>query len=276
MFDAQSAVVRPENPVPGFPRLDLYSGFQSKFLEASRDLIVYRPEGSQAAPWRELPVLYLHDGQNLFDGRTSYLPDRTWRVHWTADALIAAGAISPLLIVGIYNTGVHRAEEYTPTRDAGIGAGGGAAQYGRMLVEEIMPFIGRHYRVLRGRENTGVGGSSLGGLLSLYLALEHSGVFGKAAVLSPSLWWDERSILSNLPGGARSKAARARIWLDMGTSEGSSGLRDADLLHRSLGQAGWVDGEDLRYSRVPGGTHDESAWAKRVGPMLEFLFPGQK
>ncbi len=276
MFDAQFDVARPENPLPDFPRLDLHRGFRSSFLQADRDLIVYRPASSHADASRSLPVLYLHDGQNLFDGRTSYIPGRTWGIQETADALIAAGEVAPLLIVGIYHAGEKRVDEYTPTRDAGVGAGGQAALYGRMLLEEIMPFIGRQYRVLPGPESTGVGGSSLGGLLSLYLALENSGVFGKTAVLSPSLWWADRSIFSFLPKEPRQEAEKPRIWLDMGMSEGSSGLRDADLLHRTLVQTGWVDGADVSYLRVPGGTHEESAWAKRVGPMLKFLFPGKR
>lgn len=295
MFEAKSESVPPEpwlpeHPLPEYPRLTLHRGFRSNFLHGDRDLIVYVPETYQSEGTRTFPVLYLHDGQNLFDGRTSYIPGRTWRIQQTADSLIAADEVEPLIIVGIYNTGLHRVDEYTPTRDRRIGAGGQSALYARMLIVEIMPLIASQYRVAAGPGNMGVGGSSLGGLLSLYLGLEHRGVFGKVAVLSPSVWWDNRSILAWVRRASMHRASswpesrirpevrlwpELRLWMDMGTAEGKRGLADADLLHNLLLQRGWVDGVDLRYLRVEGATHDEEAWSKRVGPMLKFLFPAR-
>ena len=110
------------------------------------------------------PVLYMHDGQNLFDSSTAF-GGNEWRLDDTAEELIERGAIEPLIIVGIYNTGEQRIHEYTPTADAKLG-GGKADLYGRMLVEEVRPFIDGTYRTLRGAENTGLGGSSLGGLVT--------------------------------------------------------------------------------------------------------------
>ncbi len=263
-------VEREERPLPGYPRLRLHSQFHSHILPADRNLIVYVPEQYNVKPQRSFPVLYLQDGQNLFDGRTSYIPGKTWCVQETADRLIASGEVEPLIVVGVYNTGESRLVEYTPTRDSRMG-GGGAALYGRMLIDEIAPYISRHYRTLAGPQNTGGGGSSLGGLLSLYLGLEYPEVFGKLAVLSPSVWWDQRSILP-LVRAAFCKPS-LRIWLDIGTAEGKRSLQDADLLYRLLVKRGWSDGTDMRYLRVKDGTHDEAAWAQRVGPMLKFLFP---
>lgn len=243
--------------------------FHSTFLADDRDVVVWLPPGYDETADRH-PVLYLHDGQNLFDPDTAFQPGEHWRVGETAAALIEAGRIGPLVIVGIYNTGVARLQEYTPTSQAELG-GGLADNYGRMIVEELKPFIDRTYRTRLDRSCTGIGGSSLGGLVSLHLALAHPEVFGKVAALSPSVWWDHRAILWTVRQ-LRTKPA-IRIWADMGTAEGARGLDDARLLKAALVGAGWASGQDLNYAEYEGATHSETAWAARVGPMLEWLFP---
>jgi predicted alpha/beta superfamily hydrolase len=256
-----------------YDRLRRDRQFHSNILSADRDIIVYVPEGYDESD-RRYPVLYLHDGQNLFDRETAYVPGRIWAVHETADRLIAESAVEPLIIVGIYNTGAHRLAEYTPTRNPKMG-GGDADLYGLMLIEEVKPFIDNEYRTLPDRENTGLGGSSLGGLVTLFLGLAHPDVFGKLAVLSPSVWWDHKSILAFV--NEAELQIRPRIWLDMGTREGGkSSLNDSVLLHKLLLKRDWRDNEDLLYVRVEGGTHDEAAWAKRVEPFLRFLFPARQ
>ena len=102
-------------------QLQKHENFPSRFLRKKRDLIVYLPGIYQKRPELHFPVLYLEDGQNLFDPATSFIPGMYWRVGETADALIARGAIQPLIIVGIYNTGKQRINEYTPTRDRKLG-----------------------------------------------------------------------------------------------------------------------------------------------------------
>jgi predicted alpha/beta superfamily hydrolase len=252
------------------PRLRLHRQFRSNFLPDARNLIVYLPPQYQAEPHRRFPVLYLHDGQNLFDPLTSFIPGRTWEVRESADEMIEAGVVEPLIIIGIYNTGDRRISEYTPTRDWKLG-GGEAALYGRLITEELMPFIGRHYRTLTGPEHTGLGGSSLGGLVSLYLGVENPQSFGRLAVMSPSVWWNHRSILNYLQ--EKHPTDHPRIWLDVGDAEGIRTLEDANRLYRRLLKLGWHDETDLHYEVMPGGKHDESSWAARVGPMLRFLFP---
>ncbi len=257
------------------PRYLVLRDFGSRFLPDERNILVYLPEAYLTEPTRRFPVFYLHDGQNLFDPRTSYVPGRTWRANSTADALTSAGRIEPVILVGIDNTGVRRMAEYTPTRDPRRGGGEGY-QYGKLLVQELKPLIDRTFRTLADPANTALGGSSLGGLITLALGLHYPEVFGKLAVMSPSVWWDNRSILNILGHGLRGHAGpkpNLRIWLDMGTAEGLRHLRDADLLHRRLTVRGWRDGKDLSYLRVPGGFHDESAWAFRFDEVLQFLFP---
>ena len=281
------------------PRLRRIPQFHSVYLPDNRDISIWLPPTYGTEPTRRLPVLYLHDGQNLFDPRTSYVPGRTWRAHATADRLSAEGRIEPLILVGIANTGQHRMEEYTPSRDWRHG-GGKSPLYARLLIDELKPMIDAHLRTKPDGTNTGLAGSSLGGLVSLAIGLDSPEVFGKLGVLSPSVWWDRREILTRIgpPNGQGQRPhvpppfrrffasaapaprpsppatqLRPRIWLDMGTNEGLRHLRDCDLLHQRLLDRGWQDDVDLRYLRVPGGVHDEDAWARRFDEVLEWLFP---
>lgn len=272
-----------------------HAGFRSKHLAGARDIIVCVPPGYDEDVGRRYAVLYLHDGQNLFEGavppsagegggpapasgtaggRMGFVPAQDWRVGGTADALIREGLVEPFIIVGIHHAGERRIDEYTPTQDRRRRTGGGAGLYGRMLTEELKPFIDGEYRTLGDPWNTGLGGSSLGGLVTLYLGLRHPNVFGKLAVLSPSVWWDSRVILKLVR--RTDPKPRLSIWLDIGTGEGARAVRDTRALRDELVHAGWVPGSDLVYTEIPEAGHHEAAWASRVGPFLRFLFPAQK
>jgi predicted alpha/beta superfamily hydrolase len=257
------------------PRLHLHGDFESEFLQDNREIIVYVPPGYDEHRERTYPVLYMHDGQNLFDGRTSFIPGRTWQVREHADAAILAGEVEPLVIVGIYNGGDGRLAEYTPERDWQMG-GGQAANYGLMLTRELMPWVADRYRVRLERASTGMGGSSLGGLVTLYLGLRHAQHFGRLAVLSPSVWWNHKSILGFLSDRAPQIAEKPRIWLDVGEGEGRRTIDNAGQLQRRLIAEGWRPDQDLHFESIEGGTHDEASWATRVRPMLRFLFPAQE
>lgn len=250
-------------------QLRRHEEFHSEYLERDRHVLVWLPPGYDASDAR-YPVLYMQDGQNLFEPDTAFLKGEHWRVGETATGLIEDGRIVPVIIVGIYNTGDARLDEYTPTDDETLG-GGHADEYGRMIVEELKPLIDRTYRTQVERESTGIAGSSLGGLVSLHLAFTHPAVFGSAAALSPSVWWDRKAILKTIRE-SRSKP-KLRLWVDMGTAEGRRGLDDARLLKAALVGLGFVEGVDLHYAEYEGATHSEQAWSKRVGPMLEWLFP---
>ena len=273
-------------------------GWRSTALPTPRDLFVCLPEAYFTQPERRFPVFLLHDGQNLFDGELSYVKGSTWRCRETADALFSAGLASPVVLVGIGNTGVERMAEYTPTADTRLGGGKGPL-YAAALVDELLPVLRRDLRIHDGPGSTGLAGSSLGGLVTLAIGLQYSHTFGKLGVLSPSIWWDRRSILDEVR--ALSGKLPLRIWLDMGTAEGEVHLRDADLLAHLLQRKGWcLDGRstppkpaglrrlgspferdapppsgpaDLHYERVPHGLHNEAAWAARFGDVLRFLFP---
>jgi predicted alpha/beta superfamily hydrolase len=253
-------------------QLRKHEKFSSRFLSKKRDLIVYTPGIYEKRPDLKFPVLYLEDGQNLFDPATSFIPGQYWRVGETADALIAQGAIQPLVIVGIYNTGKQRLAEYTPTRDRKLG-GGKADKYGRLLVETLQPFIESRYRIAQGPTNKGLGGSSLGGLLTIYLGMQYPQVFGKLAVLSPSVWWNQRAILKSV-ARAKLPQQRPRIWLDVGTNEGGTRtVENVTSLRDALVKKGWQENRDLHFEIFPGAQHNEAAWAQRVALFLQFLFP---
>lgn len=261
---------RQGGPAPA-GRFERHSGFRSAFLEPERDVLVYLPPGYDADAGRRYPVLYFHDGQNLFDPATSFIPGHDWRFHRTAEELFAARAVEPLIIVGVYNTGAHRIDEYTQTQVSHSRVGGKADLYGRLLVEELKPLIDARYRTLTGAADTGLGGSSLGGLVSLHLGLAYPHVFGKLAVVSPAAWWDGREIIRRVR--ALSAKPPLRIWLDMGTHEGRQAVRGAATLRDALVSRGFALDDDLKYFEAEGARHTEDDWARRVEPILSFLFP---
>lgn len=268
---ALAGVQVPDEDTP-HPRLRLHRDFPSIYLPDTHNLVVYVPPGYDEEQGRTYPVLYMQDGQNLFNGKTSFVPGVTWQMREQADEATEAGEIEPLVIVGIYNAGDRRLAEYTPDRSRQMG-GGEADSYGMMLTRELMPWIAERYRVRRDREGTGVGGSSLGGLVTLFLGLRHPECFGKLAALSPSVWWNHKSILGYLNERAPQIWEPPKLWLDVGDLEGHRTLRDVEHLARRLLANGWRPGETMHFERVADGTHNEASWAKRVRPMLKFLFP---
>src|SRR5579863_8740051 len=252
-------------------RLRLHPRFASRFLSTPRDLIVYLPPGYEASGARH-PVFYMQDGQNLFDPATAF-GGQDWRADITADEMICRGEIEPVILVGIYNTGGRRVSEYTPTRNVRLRKGGKAGRYAEMLAREIKPFIDHEYRTVKSARYTAVGGSSLGALASLIAALDYPRVFGQVAMLSPSVWWDGRSIIAE--ARRYRSAIRPRIWLDVGTQESDSAqlvVEEARLLRDALIESGWRLGSELEYQEIEGGVHSETAWAERFGSVLAYLF----
>ena len=148
-----------------------------------------------------------------------------------------------------------------------------ADRYAQMLAREIKPLIDHEYRTVKSGSQTAVGGSSLGGLVSLEAGLHYPRVFGKLAILSPSVWWDSRVILDMVRSYRGS--VRHRIWLDTGTCEGNSPdqvVQDARSLRDTLIGKGWSEGDNLCYRECPGMEHNEFAWATRFCDVLRFLF----
>jgi predicted alpha/beta superfamily hydrolase len=248
--------------------------FPSKAVPHPRPLVVALPPGYDLHPDRRYPVFYLHDGQNLFDDATAF-GGVAWGADETADRLARAGEVEPVILVGVGNTPA-RLDEYGPKRTGRRPRGPDPARsYGRFLVGEVKPFIDATYRTLPGPEATAVGGSSMGGLIALYLCRWHPDVFGLCAAVSPSLWWDReyylRSVRDHPPRGVK-------VWLDMGGREGNTpaamqaNARRAKRLAAALRGLGLADGRDFRFAEFPDTGHTESAWGGRFDRVLRFLF----
>jgi predicted alpha/beta superfamily hydrolase len=249
--------------------LDWIPDFESKILANKRGISIYLPPSYMERPESRYPVLYMQDGQNLFEPERAFAGQH-WRLDSAAEVAIDQRSAEPMIIVGIDHAGTGRIDEYTPTRDTMRRAGGRTNDYGRMLIEELKPAVDSRYRTRPQGENTALGGSSLGGLVSLYLGLTRPDVFSRIAAMSPSIWWDGKAILGVLD--RFNAPRRPRIWLDVGGREGRDALSDVRLLRDRLMAKGWGGG-DFAYHEDRRGEHSETAWARRVGGVLEFLFP---
>lgn len=205
----------------------------------------------------------MQDGQNLFDPEESFAG--SWEVDEAVHAQAPRGAEA--IVVGIPNAGERRVDEYSPFRQEGYG-GGQADGYLRFLLEGVKPLVDRRFRTLPDRERTGIGGSSLGGLLSLYGFFRHPGSFGCVAALSPSLWFANGAIFRFI------EAARfvpGRIYLDAGTEESAGMVGELERMAALLRRKGYREGDTLRVVVDAGATHHESHWGRRFRNALPFL-----
>ena len=250
--------------------------FASKILGNRRGVVVWLPPGYDAEPARRYPVLYLQDGQNVFDAATSAFGVE-WRADEAADRLIRAKAIPPIILVAIDNT-PDRIGEYTPVPDPARKVGGDGPKYARFVVEELKPFIDAAYRTKPGRASTAVGGSSLGGLAAMEMALDHPEVFGLCAAVSPSIWWADDRLIADAKAKGQA-ARRVKFWIDMGTREGvgkddaiSPHVDRARKLAKALEDAGLKPERDVHLEIIVGGEHGEKDWAARFDRVLIYLF----
>jgi predicted alpha/beta superfamily hydrolase len=255
-----------------------HRAFPSKILGNRRDVWVYLPPGYNRFSRKRYPVLYLQDGQNVFDAETSF-SHVEWGVDETAEQLVRKRLIEPLIIVAIANTGEERIDEYAPTRGVIDSSAkrkrrsrGLAKLYGEFLINELKRYIDRKYRTRPEAEFTGLGGSSLGGLLTLSLGIWFPDVFSRLLVMSPSVWWDDQVIVKMVE--QLDARPPLKIWLDTGTSE--PGWERARELRDALAEKGWILFDDLQYREIEGADHSEGAWATRVDPALRFLFPPER
>jgi enterochelin esterase-like enzyme len=250
--------------------------FRSWIFRNTRYLRVWLPPGYDDAgnAGRHYPVLYLNDGQNLFESSTSFTGVE-WQVDETADRLIRQGVIDPMIVVGLDNAGRERLREYMPHRSLHpmmLRVQG--TRYPSFLFKEVMPFVARHYRVATGAENTGLGGSSLGALIALYTAMVTPGKIGRLLIESPSLWASNRQAIKE---SRRVKRWPERIFLGTGTAEAGKRERDQSVVDDVRELAGifrrsGLDDKRLRLFVDEGATHHEAAWARRFPDALRFLF----
>ena len=243
-------------------------------LRNRRDVDVYLPASYPSGV--RYPVVYMQDGQNLSDPAAAFAG--TWDLDATIDRLAWRGLDA--IYVGVHNTGEGRLAEYSPFPDARHG-GGGADDYLAFLVETLKPRIDRLFKTRRDRDSTAILGSSMGGLVSLYAYFRHPSVFGRAGVMSPSLWFGEGAVLDFIQAA---RVPRGRVSIDVGTAEGAGTLRDVRRLGRLLVRRGFrrkpraaidrrssMTAPALRYVEEAGGRHHEAAWAGRLEGALAFL-----
>lgn len=232
-------------------------------LQNFRDVVVALPAAYFDSE-RRYPVVYMQDGQNLFDPATSYAGD--WRLADTLGDLDASGVEA--IVVGIANAGPHRLSEYSPFHDRRLGGGRGT-RYLDFVARTIKPLIDREFRTLPGRQHTAIAGSSMGGLISLYAWLRHSEAFGAVGALSPSIWFADRAILDAIKR-ARNPAP-VRLYLDIGLDEPGSAVEDVRRLRSLIEESHLAERVSLDYLEDAGGVHDEATWGRRVSRALPFL-----
>lgn len=285
---AQTAAVSPPSPGPKGSavavELRLHQ-FASKVFGNTRVIRVLLPHGyaDPANRKKRYPVLYLNDGQNLFDVSTSVFNPLEWQADEAVDRLLRARAIEPLILVGVDNAGrSERANEYLPYPDAYLrpplpNPQGG--KYPDFLIREVMPFINGRYRTRTGAEHTGIGGSSYGALIALYTVVKRPGVFGRLLLESPSLYVSDGELINE---SWRTGRWPRKIYIGVGTNEGGradckpsdvgrEAVRDV-LKLRQLLQAAGLRGRRLKVVVEECATHDEAAWAKRLPAALKFLY----
>lgn len=227
-----------------------------------RDVIIWLPPSYDSMQTKTYPVLYMHDGQNVFDPLSSSF-QVDWQLDETADSLIKAGEIEEIIIIGIYNT-FNRYAEYSPN-DTGY-------LYMKFIVEELKPMIDRNYRTKQGREFTATGGASMGGLISLMLAWEHSETFSMAACLSPAFLYRNFNYVSTVSGDEGDKEP-IKLYIDNGGDALDNVLQPGiDLMLEALKNKGYIHGEDLIWFKDENAVHSESAWAERSWRFLKLFF----
>ncbi|MGH7714340.1 MAG: alpha/beta hydrolase [Gemmatimonadaceae bacterium] len=242
--------------------LDVIPNVYSSELDNARDIYVYRP-ASYSKGNGGYPVIYMHDGQNLFDPETSYAGE------WGVDRAIAHAPRKArrALVVGIPNRGMERISEYSPFIDPLRGGGRGHA-YLDFIVNTLKPIIDERYRTRPDVASTGIVGSSLGGMLSLYAFFRQPAQFGFAGALSPALWYGQAGIFRWVEDAA---FVPGRIYLDVGTREGQQTLANARMMRDLLQEKGYRRGRELRWVEDVGGLHNEAAWGRRFKKALPFL-----
>lgn len=250
-----------KNPFGTIERIDRVYSPQ---LDNERDLLVALP-GGHASGEKRYPVIYMHDGQNLFDPATSFAGS------WNVDVAMAEVSLDGLgaIVVGIPNMGAERLNEYSPFEHPKLGGGKGD-QYLDWLIDTVKPMIDERYYTIPDCEHTGIAGSSMGGLISLYAFFRYPDVFGFAGVLSPSLWLNEAKLFRFIENSSYSPG---KLYLDVGDLEGERHVENALRLRDMLIEKGYRLGEDLMWVEEEFGAHHESAWARRFREALPFLLP---
>lgn len=283
---------------------NLIPSFHSNALNNNRAVYAYLPASYDENTDATYPVVYMHDGQNLWASHPELAFGATWDVDTAFDTAAETGTCSagglvgwgaqPLggspvtctgdgdcpsndcrtfpeaIVIGVFNN-ANRIYEYTPTPDPGHPEGGGADLYLKMLVEELKPVIDGMLRTRPGVTTTALCGSSLGGLVTAHAGLKHPKVFGMLGELSPSTWWNNNAIVGEVT--TKTQAAPNRplvVYIDSGKGNGD-GQAETDLLAAAYLGVGYVDGQNFRHVVQPGASHSEVFWAQRFPGAMQLM-----
>ncbi len=270
--------------------IELLSPWHSAALGNDRAVWAYLPASYDENTVARFPVVYMHDGQNLFDPLLAF-GGNEWQVDETMNGAAESGrcpnadvcandaecggarcdTFREAIVVGIANT-PDRVSEYTPTMDADVGDGGRGDLYVGALADELHPVVDGMLRTRTAREDTALLGSSLGGLISAHGGVTRPDAFGLIGAMSPSTWWDGRVILTEVATIPSHPSRALRVYLDSGDSGASNdGVTDTADLDRAYEDAGYVEGADLHYLVAPGHEHNEVYWRQRLPGALAFL-----
>lgn len=270
--DPASVPRRPSTAGPGVSVLD--TAFPLPQLGRARKVWIYLPP-DYATSDKTYPVLYMHDGQNVFDDSTSYAGE--WGVDEALDSLHAAGDWGAI-VVAVDNGQQRRLDEYSPWRGVRPGLGGGEGDaYVDFLAHTLKPYIDRHYRTRPGREDTGIAGSSMGGLISLYAALKYPEVFGRAGVFSPAFWFAGDSAFAHAAAAPPPRPG-TRFYFVTGGREGDRPelyVRDHQRMVDVLAAAGYRAGAQVEAFIREDGTHSEGFWRREFPAAYRWLFAGE-
>jgi len=248
---------------------------ESRHLETTRRITVLGPRRRHGAKNESFPVLYLNDGQNLFDSSRAF-GGVSWNVQETVNKLVRRRVIPPIIVVGIDHGDAQRNREYLPVEDERNPEARNplGRQYSEFLISEVLPFVERTYPAARGATHTGLGGSSYGAVAALYTSLVHPGVFGRLLLESPSLYVGNKFLLRKARSATRWPS---RIYLGVGTRETNrtdwnqetvANVRRLEAILRGRG----FGPRRLKVVVEEGATHSEHAWAGRLGAAISFLF----
>jgi enterochelin esterase-like enzyme len=266
-------------------RLVYWTDVASRFLRHTRHVEIWLPPGYDTAVHTRYPVLYMADGQNLFDPRIAST-GTDWGVDEAVVRLVRRGVIPPIIVVGVWNS-ESRFTEYSPWH--------GAPDYARFLIEELMPRVNREFRTRTGPANTAAMGSSMGGLLSFYLVTHHPEAFGACGCESTHFPISEAVVARNIPGVATAAEPDTTPYVVRDIAAGMRAPRGARYRfdYGSLGldstygpthaavrawllRQGLVEGRDFVIRRYEGATHNEASWRARLDDPLTFLFGSRR
>ncbi|MCC6810147.1 MAG: alpha/beta hydrolase [Deltaproteobacteria bacterium] len=250
----------------------LFPAFHSTLIGNNRNITAYLPPSYDENTSATYPVLYMHDGQNLFDGGQAF-GGNEWKVDETLNDGIYTGSLREIIVIGIANTS-DRMSEYTPTKDASYGGGEGD-EYLTFIRDELMPAVQNALRVQTGREATGLLGSSLGGLISAYAGVHYGQTFGIVGAMSPSTWWNKKFLIGDVKANPQTGNKRPlRVYVDSGDAGPSNDdVTNTATLAQTYKAQGFVEGQDFHYVVGSKHEHNEYYWAQRLPNALKFLFP---